>query len=84
MSDHAVEPVSRRDLVLRRYAKTGWIVIGIGVLIPVLAAAGAYRGWRLTQWGRSSAGIPLLVVGLVVLEWHPFRGLSRALVARSI
>jgi hypothetical protein len=66
MSDQAVEPASRRDLVLRRYAKTGWIVIGIGVLIPVLAAAGAYRGWRLTQWGRSSAGIPLLVVGLVV------------------
>jgi hypothetical protein len=66
MSDRAVEPVARRDLVLRRYAKTGWIVIGIGLLIPVLAAAGAYRGWRLVRWGRSSEGIPLLVVGLVV------------------
>lgn len=56
----------RRELVLRRYAKSGWLIIAVGVLIPVLAAAGAYRGWRLIRWGRVDVGGPLLAVGLLV------------------
>jgi hypothetical protein len=49
--------------VLRRYAKTGWLIVGLGLLIPVLAAAGAYRGWRLMRWGRSTEGLALLLIG---------------------
>jgi hypothetical protein len=59
----ATQQVSRRELVLRRYAKTGWLIVAIGVIVPVLAFAGAYRGWRLVRWGRRSEGLPLLLVG---------------------
>jgi FtsH-binding integral membrane protein len=56
--------VLRRDLQLRRYRKTAWIYVGVGVLVPVLAAWGAYRGWRLTRLGRQADGVALLVVGI--------------------
>jgi hypothetical protein len=62
MGDRVVQPASRAELVRRRYAKTGWIIVGIGVIVPVLAAVGAYRGWRLMRLDRRS-GLPLLLVG---------------------
>jgi hypothetical protein len=54
-------------LVLRRYVKSGWLTILVGILLPLLAAGGAYRGWRLIGWGRRSEGLPLLAVGTLVL-----------------
>ncbi len=63
MEGEVLQPVSRAELVLRRYTKTGWIIVVVGLLVPVLACAGAYRGWRLVRWGRRSQGLPLLLVG---------------------
>jgi len=63
MDDSATQQASRRELVLRRYAKTGWLIVAIGLIVPVLALAGAYRGWRLVRWGQRPQGLPLLIVG---------------------
>jgi hypothetical protein len=62
----AQQPTPRRELVLRRYARTGWMVIALGLIIPVLAFAGAYRGFRLLRWGQRREGLPLLIVGALV------------------
>jgi hypothetical protein len=63
MAQDGVGSGSRRQLVLRRYAKGGWLAIAAGVLIPFLAALGAYRGFRLWRWGQPSSGLPLFAVG---------------------
>jgi hypothetical protein len=57
---------SRAHLVLRRYRNTGWMIVAIGLIVPVLAAGGAYRGFRLWRWGRASDGLPLLLVGSAI------------------
>ena len=62
----------RAELVLRRYTKTGWIIVGVGVIVPVLAAMGAYRGLRLIRWGRQPQGLPLLIVGGAVFAVRMF------------
>jgi hypothetical protein len=65
--DHEIaESPTRAQLVLRRYRNGGWLAVAVGVLIPFIAAAGAYRGLRLCRWGRSTEGLPLLVAGLTV------------------
>ncbi len=61
-----MQPAARTELVLRRYVKTGWIIVGIGVVVPGLAFAGAYRGWRLIRRNQRAQGLPLLLVGGVV------------------
>lgn len=66
MTDEAVTPKHRSELVRRRYLKTGWLIVATGVVIPVLAAVGGYRGWQLTRLGYRREGLPLLVVGAVV------------------
>ena len=38
----------------------------IVLIVPFLAARGAYRGFRLWRRGRTSDGLPLLLCGLVV------------------
>jgi hypothetical protein len=66
MAEPAQPQVLRRDLLLRRYRKTAWIYVGVGVIVPVLAAWGAYRGLRLARLGRRADGVPLLIVGTAV------------------
>ena len=66
MDHEIVESPTRAQLVLRRYRNGGWLAVAIGVLIPFIAAAGAYRGLRLWRWGRSSDGLPLMTAGLIV------------------
>lgn len=61
-----VESPTRAQLVLRRYRNGGWLAVAVGLLIPFIAAAGAYRGLRLWRWGRPSEGLPLLAAGLIV------------------
>jgi hypothetical protein len=58
--------LTRAELVLRRYRNGGWLWIAAGVLVPCLAAWGAYRGFRLWRMGRQLDGLSLLAVGSVV------------------
>lgn len=53
----------REQLVLRRYRNVGWLWVVAGVIVPFLAAWGAYRGFRLWRMGRPTDGLPLLMVG---------------------
>ncbi len=57
---------TRAELLLRRYIKNAWLFVLFGVLIPVLAFMGAYRGLRLMRSGRRQQGLPLLLVGSAV------------------
>jgi hypothetical protein len=58
--------LTRGQLVLRRYRNGGWLWLAGGVIVPFLAAWGAYRGFRLWRWGRPVDGLPLLIVGTLV------------------
>ena len=57
---------SRADLLAKQYAKRGWTLVVVGIIIPALALVGAFIGWRLLSAGRRDRGLPLLVVGLLI------------------
>jgi hypothetical protein len=50
----------------RRQVRQAWLLIAMGVLIPVIAVGGAIMGGLLIQRGHRSVGMPILVVGLAV------------------
>jgi hypothetical protein len=66
MDHEMAESPTRAQLVLRHYRNGGCLAVAAGLLIPFIAAGGAYRGLRLWRWGRSSEGLPLLAAGLIV------------------
>jgi hypothetical protein len=66
MQHEMVDSPTRAELVLRRYRNTGSLAVAVGLLIPFIAAAGAYRGLRLWRWGRPSDGLPLMAAGLII------------------
>jgi hypothetical protein len=66
VDDETIESATRADLVLRRYRNGGWLAVAAGVVVPFVAAAGAYRGFRLWRSGRLRDGLPLLAAGLIV------------------
>lgn len=66
MTEHAVsERRPRSELVRRRSLRNGWLLVGIGLLIPVVALIGAYTGW---SWRRAEGGghLALIVTGVGV------------------
>lgn len=66
MEQHLAGSSGRRELVLRRYRNGGWLAVAVGVVIPLVAGAGAYRGFRLWRWERSSDGVLLFAAGVIV------------------
>lgn len=66
MTEHA--PTARRprtELVRRRSLRNGWLLVGVGLLIPVVALIGAFIGW---SWRRAEGGghLALIVTGVGV------------------
>lgn len=66
MTEHA--PTARRSrsaLVRQRSLRNGWLLVGVGLLIPVLALGGAYIGW---SWRRAEGGghVALIAMGIGV------------------
>jgi hypothetical protein len=55
----------RSELVRQRSLRTGWILVGVGLLIPFLALGGAYIGW---SWRRAEGGghLALIATGIGV------------------
>jgi hypothetical protein len=66
MTDEAFVGKTRSELIHRRYLRTGWLCVAAGVVIPVLAFVGVYRGWQLVRMGQRREGLPLFVLGAVV------------------
>jgi hypothetical protein len=66
MTDETGITKTRSELVHRRFIKTGWLCVAAGVVIPVLAFVGVYRGWHLLRVGNRREGLPLFVTGAVI------------------
>jgi hypothetical protein len=57
---------SRADLLDDRAVKSGWLMVAIGVLVPLLALGGVFYGVQAARNGRRQAGYTLIFVGLLV------------------
>ena len=64
---------SRQALLRRRSLRSGWLMVAVGVLVPVLALWGGVVGWRMrhvvpTQ-GWALAGIGTAVFAVRLALW---------------
>jgi hypothetical protein len=75
MSDHVSSPSigrPRAELLQRRVARDGWLLLLVGLLLPVFALFAAVHGWRLRDADRRAAmilvpaGIAVFVVRMVL------------------
>ena len=63
-ADHHLK--ARREVLLDRHVKTGWLLILVGLIVPVIAIGGALYGVGAVRSGRQKMGALLILAGLAV------------------
>jgi hypothetical protein len=57
---------ARGDLLVKRHIRSGWLIIAVGLIVPLLALGGVYYGVKVIGLGRREMGALLIAVGLAV------------------
>jgi hypothetical protein len=65
-SEQTAQGKARAELLVRRHIRSGWLLIAIGVIVPILALGGPFYGVRVSRFGRRGAGAALIAVGFAV------------------
>lgn len=55
----------RADLLRQKTLRMGWVLVGVGLVLPILALAGAVSGWQVRR--RDGGGqLALIITGIAV------------------